>query len=42
MAWGVLAIILLHSLLEYPLWYGPFQMALCQCVGLQLAARVGC
>ncbi len=27
MAWGVLAVILLHSLLEYPLWYGPFQVA---------------
>jgi O-antigen ligase len=27
MAWLVLAVILLHSLLEYPLWYGPFQMA---------------
>jgi len=27
MAWGILAVILLHSLLEYPLWYGPFQMA---------------
>ena len=27
MAWGVLAVILLHSMLEYPLWYGPFQMA---------------
>jgi O-antigen ligase len=27
MAWGVLAVILLHSLLEYPLWYGPFQLA---------------
>lgn len=27
MAWMVLAVILLHSLLEYPLWYGPFQMA---------------
>ncbi|MDO8264498.1 MAG: Wzy polymerase domain-containing protein, partial [Gallionella sp.] len=27
MAWAVLAVILLHSLLEYPLWYGPFQMA---------------
>ncbi len=26
-AWGVLAMIALHSLLEYPLWYGPFQMA---------------
>ena len=27
MAWGVLAVIGLHSLLEYPLWYGPFQIA---------------
>jgi O-antigen ligase len=27
MAWSVLAIIALHSLLEYPLWYGPFQLA---------------
>ena len=27
LAWAVLAVILLHSLLEYPLWYGPFQMA---------------
>jgi O-antigen ligase len=27
LAWGVLAVIALHSLLEYPLWYGPFQTA---------------
>jgi O-antigen ligase len=27
LAWGVLALILLHSLVEYPLWYGPFQIA---------------
>jgi len=27
LAWAVLAVILLHSLLEYPLWYGPFQAA---------------
>jgi O-antigen ligase len=26
-AWSVLAVIGLHSLLEYPLWYGPFQTA---------------
>jgi hypothetical protein len=26
-AWGALAVIGLHSLLEYPLWYGPFQTA---------------
>lgn len=31
MAWTVLAGILLHSLLEYPLWYGPFQMAVGLC-----------
>ncbi|MDB5884134.1 MAG: O-antigen polymerase [Polaromonas sp.] len=40
MAWGVLAVIGLHSLLEYPLWYGPFQIA----VGLSawlLLARPG-
>ena len=34
MAWGVLAVIMLHSMLEYPLWYGPFQMALGLCVWL--------
>jgi hypothetical protein len=27
-------VIVLHSLLEYPLWYGPFQMALGICLGL--------
>ncbi len=32
LAWSVLAVIGLHSLLEYPLWYGPFQIA----VGLSL------
>ncbi len=32
MAWSVLAVILLHSMLEYPLWYGPFQMAFCLCI----------
>ena len=32
MAWAVLAVIGLHSLLEYPLWYGPFQLALLLCV----------
>ena len=34
MAWGVLAVIGLHSLVEYPLWYGPFQMAAGLSVGL--------
>ena len=27
LAWTALALVALHSLLEYPLWYGPFQMA---------------
>lgn len=27
LAWSVLALIGLHSMLEYPLWYGPFQIA---------------
>jgi hypothetical protein len=27
LAWGVLLMIGVHSLLEYPLWYGPFQVA---------------
>jgi O-antigen ligase len=31
LAWGVLAVIGLHSLLEYPLWYGPFQIATALC-----------
>ena len=34
MAWAVLAVIGLHSLLEYPLWYGPFQIAAGLCVWL--------
>ena len=32
LAWGVLLVIGLHSLVEYPLWYGPFQMAAGLCV----------
>lgn len=32
MAWWVVAVIVVHSLLEYPLWYGPFQMAVGLCV----------
>ncbi|RYZ11512.1 MAG: polymerase [Comamonadaceae bacterium] len=34
MAWGVMGVIVLHSLLEYPLWYGPFQLAFGLCLGL--------
>ena len=32
LAWGVLAIIGIHSLLEYPLWYGPFHWAALLCI----------
>ena len=32
LAWSVLAVILVHSMLEYPLWYGPFQMAFALCL----------
>ncbi len=32
MAWAVLAVIALHSMLEYPLWYGPFQIGLVLCL----------
>ena len=34
MAWAVLAAIGLHSLFEYPLWYGPFQIVAGISVGL--------
>lgn len=39
LAWSVLAIILLHSMLEYPLWYGPFQLAAFMCVVLLRTGR---
>ncbi len=32
MAWAVLALLALHSLLEYPLWYGPFQLTALLCL----------
>jgi hypothetical protein len=31
---SVLSVLVLHSLLEYPLWYGPFQLAVVLAVGL--------
>ena len=36
LAWAVIAVILLHSMLEYPLWYGPFQMAFALCIWMLL------
>lgn len=34
LAWGIMASIGIHSLLEYPLWYAPFQIALGLSAGL--------
>lgn len=34
LAWSVLALIGLHSMLEYPLWYGPFQVTVLLCLYL--------
>lgn len=40
LAWAVLGMLLLHSLLEYPLWYGPFQIAAGVALGWLLAPSV--
>jgi hypothetical protein len=34
LAWCLLMVLAMHSLLEYPLWYGPFQMTLGLAIGL--------
>ena len=34
LAWGVLGAIAIHSMVEYPLWYGPFQIATALCIWL--------
>ncbi|MBE7367407.1 PglL family O-oligosaccharyltransferase [Ramlibacter pallidus] len=39
LAWALLALVGLHSLLEYPLWYGPFQLVLGLCIGWLSAAE---
>ena len=39
LAWMVLAVIAVHSLLEYPLWYGPFQLACGLSLGLLWRGR---
>jgi O-antigen ligase len=41
LAWAVLALLALHSLLEYPLWYGPFQVAAGLCLGLLAPRHAG-
>ncbi|MFH0132704.1 PglL family O-oligosaccharyltransferase [Variovorax sp. VaC1] len=40
MAWGTLGMIVLHSLLEYPLWYGPFQLVFGLCLGILWPSRL--
>ena len=32
-AWALLLLLLLHSMLEYPMWYGPFQLVLGASIG---------
>jgi hypothetical protein len=39
MAWSVLAVVGLHSLLEYPLWYGPFQLAVVASLSMLWCSR---
>ena len=34
LAWGCLMVIGIHSMLEYPLWYGPFFMTALICIGV--------
>lgn len=41
LAWAVIALVGLHSLVEYPLWYGPFLMTLGLCLGLLCAPGRG-
>jgi len=40
LAGSVLLVIGLHSLLEFPLWYGPFQMAVLLCAALWLTPEI--
>ena len=39
LAWSVVVVIGLHSLVEYPLWYGPFQIAFGLGLGMLWPAR---
>ncbi len=41
MAWSVLAVIFVHSMLEYPLWYGPFQLAAVAAAWMLWQSRAG-
>jgi O-antigen ligase len=37
LAWGILLVIGIHSMVEYPLWYGPFFMTMVIAVGILCA-----
>lgn len=39
LAWGILGLIAIHSLLEFPLWYGPFQLTVFWCVWVLLRRK---
>lgn len=39
LAWSIVLVLAVHSMLEYPLWYGPFQIALGLCLGLLWSRR---
>ncbi|NBW50265.1 MAG: polymerase [Betaproteobacteria bacterium] len=39
LAWGVLMVLAVHSLLEYPLWYAPFQVAAVLAVSMLCGRR---
>jgi Virulence factor membrane-bound polymerase, C-terminal/O-Antigen ligase/Protein glycosylation ligase len=39
LAWAVLLLLAVHSMTEYPLWYGPFLMTLGLCLGILLGAN---
>lgn len=39
MVWGLLGVIVMHSLLEYPLWYAPFQLVFGLCLGFLWPGR---
>lgn len=43
LAWGILALVGLHSMLEFPLWYGPFQLVtvLAVCILWRRSATAG-
>jgi hypothetical protein len=41
LGWGVLLMLAVHSLLEYPLWYAPYQVALGLALGLMAECKTG-